>query len=99
MRPACPHPHGRRSRVAQRLRRRRHRDVRSGPAASRKIDRNRIGCPAVQEKRPPLNLKFLTSFLPGLFLAVIALCAPAIAADRNALTFTAYDLQATITPS
>ncbi len=39
------------------------------------------------------------SFFAGLLLAIIALCIPAFSADRNALTFTRYDLQATITPS
>lgn len=39
-----------------------------------------------------------TKFL-DIFFAIIALCAPAFSADRNALTFTAYNLQATITPS
>ena len=40
-----------------------------------------------------------TSFFAGLLFAIISLCHSAFAADRNALTFTRYDLQATITPS
>src|SRR5581483_12164196 len=98
MRLAGAHSHGRRSGLPERLRGRRHRDVRSGASAPRTLGGSRILFSAVQEKGPSLNLKFLHhSILYAILLLGLSLVAQA--ADRNALTFTAYDLQTTITPS